>query len=115
MTDNIEKSETAHAPVASYLSEIATLVPEGKSNATALGLPSPVNKITWAQIGRANEPGRYKFSFGWLILTSEDLVVWRAFPNAVFTLFKTVTAVEIEEEFRLGTFELRENLSLSEK
>jgi hypothetical protein len=37
------------------------------------------------------------------------------FPNAAFTLFRTVTTAEVEEEFRLGTFELRENLSLSEK
>jgi hypothetical protein len=118
MTDNTDKSEMAHDPVASSFSEIATLLAEAKSDAMApIGLtaPSPVNKITWAQIGRVEEPGRHKLNFGWLIVTDEDLVVWRAFPNAAFTLFRTVTAAEVEEEFRLGTFELRENLSLSEK
>ena len=54
------------------------------------------------------------FTFGWLTVTAEDLAVWEQFPNAAFTLFKTATA-EAEEEFRLGAFELRENLSLSEK
>ena len=81
-----------------------------------------VNKITWPQVGRVTEPGRYMFTFGWLTVTAEDLAVWEEFPNAAFTLFRTTTAAETTEpgdetveEFRLGTFELRENLSLSEK
>src|SRR5450432_2508134 len=43
-----------------------------------------VNKITWAQVGRVTEPGRYMFRFGWLTLTAEDLVVWQNYPNAAF-------------------------------
>ena len=75
----------------------------------------PVNKITWPQIGRVTEPGRYMFTFGWLTVTAEDLAVWEQFPNAAFTLFRTGTTTEAGEEFRLGAFELPENLSLSEK
>jgi hypothetical protein len=77
----------------------------------------PVNKITWPQVGRVTEPSRYMFTFGWLTVTAEDLAVWEQFPNAAFTLFRTATEPRNEtvEEFRLGTFELRENLSLSEK
>jgi len=41
-----------------------------------------------------------------------DLAIWEKFPNAAFTLFRTA---EAKEEFHLGAFELRENLSLSEK
>ena len=74
-----------------------------------------LNKITWAQVGRVAEPGRYMFKFGWLTITAEDLAVWNLYPNAAFTLFTTATAAEGEDEFRLGTFELRETLSLSEK
>ncbi|MEO7144171.1 MAG: hypothetical protein ABI165_11805 [Bryobacteraceae bacterium] len=74
-----------------------------------------LNKITWAQVGRVAEPGRYMFKFGWLTITAEDLAVWKLYPNAAFTLFTTATAAEGEDEFRLGTFELRETLSLSEK
>lgn len=78
-----------------------------------------VNKITWTQAGRVTEPGRYLFRFGWLTITADDLAIWEAYPNAAFTLFRTATATEngdeMVEEFRLGTFELRENLSLSEK
>ena len=44
-------------------------------------------------------------------------------PNAAFTLYRTARATKpgdeteekTAEEFRLGTFELRENISLSEK
>ena len=77
----------------------------------------PVNKITWPQVGRVTKPGRYMFTFGWLTVTAEDLAVWEKHPNAAFTLFRRATEPgnETVEEFRLGTFELRENLSLSEK
>ena len=77
----------------------------------------PVNKITWPQVGRVTKPGRYMFTFGWLTVTAEDLAVWEKHPNAAFTLVRRATEPgnETVEEFRLGTFELRENLSLSEK
>ena len=63
-----------------------------------------VNKITWQRAGSVTEPGRYMFPFGWLIITADDLAIWRQFPNAQFTLFRT--ANEAEEEYRLGAFEL---------
>jgi hypothetical protein len=69
-----------------------------------LGSPASINKITWQKVGSVTEPGRYMFTFGWLIITAEDLAIWRQFPNAAFTLFRT--ANEAEEEYRLGTFEL---------
>jgi len=76
----------------------------------------PVNKITWPQVGRVTEPGRYMLKFGWLTITAEDLTVWERYPNAAFTLVRrTAMTEEIGDEFRLGTFELRENISLSEK
>jgi hypothetical protein len=64
-----------------------------------------VNKVTWAQVGRVTEPGRYIFRFGWLTVAAEDLAVWEQFPNAAFTLVTAATDV-VGEEFRLGTFEL---------
>jgi hypothetical protein len=76
---------------------------------------SSVNKIIWAQAGRVTEPGRYMFKFGWLIVTAEDLAIWEQYPNAAFTLLRKAPSAEAEDEFRLGTFELRENISLSEK
>jgi hypothetical protein len=58
----------------------------------------------------------HDFKFGWLTITGENLAVWGQYPNAVFTLFRTATVTEkAGEEFRPGTFELRENSSLSEK
>ena len=69
-----------------------------------------VNKVTWAQVGRVTEPGRYMFRFGWLTITADDLAIWEQFPNAAFTLFQTPTA-EVEDDFRLGSFELPDNSS----
>jgi hypothetical protein len=83
-----------------------------------------VNKITWAQVGRVTEPGRYMFKFGWLTITSDDLAIWKKYPTAAFTLYSTAvaTATETEDEtegeageaFRLGTFELRSDSNYSE-
>jgi hypothetical protein len=88
------------------------------------GAGPEVNKVTWAQVGRVSDPGRYMFKFGWLTITADDLAVWQAYPNAAFTLIRTVTPASSEtdelpagEEFRLGAFELRidSNYSDSEK
>ena len=68
-----------------------------------------VNKVTWQQVGRVSEPGRYMFKFGWLTITAADIAVWTQFPHASFTLVGT-TAVEAEDEFHLGSFELRDSL-----
>ena len=76
-----------------------------------------VNKITWALAGRVTDPGRYMFKFGWL--TANDLAIWQAYPNAAFTLIRTLTSPPAKtdedpagEEFRLGTFELRTGSNL---
>jgi hypothetical protein len=112
------------------LSEIAEMLTRAESATQAPREPSPhasprlsVNKITWAQVGRVTDPGRYMFKFGWLTITADDLAIWVKYPNAAFTLYSTAKAPEPRgdaeeqagEEFRLGTFELRENISLSEK
>jgi hypothetical protein len=76
-----------------------------------------VNKVSWQQVGRVTEPGRYMFTFGWLTVAAEDLAIWQAFPNAAFTLVRTAAASEGgepegiehvpgEEEFHLGAFDL---------
>jgi hypothetical protein len=81
-----------------------------------------VNKITWAQTGRVTEPGRYMFKFGWLTITADDLAVWKQYPSAAFTLYRTGTATqagdeteeEAGDEYCLGTFELWTNSNYSE-
>jgi hypothetical protein len=93
------------------LSEIATELARAEGAST----PRPVNKVNWAQVGRGTKPGRYLFRFGWVTVMAEDLAIWEQYPNAAFTLLRTVRAAETEDEFRLGIFDLRENLSLSEK
>ncbi|GAC1628075.1 MAG: hypothetical protein NVS4B4_11100 [Bradyrhizobium sp.] len=76
-----------------------------------------VNKVSWQQVGRVTEPGRYMFTFGWLTVAAEDLAIWRKFPDAAFTLVRTTAApegvapdgieqVSGEEEFHLGAFDL---------
>ena len=80
-----------------------------------------VNKVTWALAGRVTDPGRYMFRFGWLTITANDLAVWQAYPNAAFTLIRTLALPPAEtdggpvgEEFRLGTFELRTGSNYSD-
>ena len=75
--------------------------------------------------GRVTDPGRYMFKFGWLTITANDLEIWQAYPNAAFTVIRTLTSPPAEtdekpvgeEEFRLGTFELStgSNYSAGEK
>ncbi len=66
-----------------------------------------MNKVSWQQVGRVTEPGRYMFKFGWLTVAAEDLAVWKQFPDATFTLVRTMAA-ETEDDFHLGVFELPE-------
>ena len=80
-------------------------------------------KINWAIAGRVTDPGRYMFRFGWLTITADDLAIWQAYPNAAFSVIRTLTSPPAEtdepvgEEFRLGTFDLRiaSNYSAGEK
>ena len=68
-----------------------------------------VNKITWQRAGGVTEPGRYMFTFGWLTVTSDDLAIWKRFPDASFTLVESsarASGSEVHDEFHLGTFEL---------
>jgi hypothetical protein len=72
-----------------------------------------VDKVTWQQVGRVTEPGRYLFKFGWLTITAEDLAVWKQFPNAAFTLVRKPPPIQAEmedinDELHLGAFELHE-------
>ncbi len=71
-----------------------------------------IKKVTWRQVGRVTEPGRYMFRFGWLTIAAEDLAVWEQLPNAAFTLIRTASEIE---EYRLGAFDLRKDLALGEK
>jgi hypothetical protein len=64
-----------------------------------------VHKVTWAQVGRVTEPGRYLFTFGWLTITTADLAVWQQYPDAAFTLV-VQSPPEAVEEYRLGAFVL---------
>jgi hypothetical protein len=64
-----------------------------------------VHKVTWAQVGRVTEPGRYLFTFGWLTITAADLAVWQQYPDAAFTLVAQ-SPPEAVEEYRLGAFAL---------
>ena len=72
-----------------------------------------VNKITWAQAGHVTDPGRYMFRFGWLTITADDLIVWKAYPNAAFTLISAPSPPPVEgeeqppgDDYRLGIFEV---------
>ncbi|QWG15784.1 hypothetical protein KMZ29_13795 [Bradyrhizobium sediminis] len=80
----------------------------GRWGPLAKGTQLAVRKVTWQKVGRVTEPGRYMFTFGWLTVAAEDLVIWQQFPDASFTLVK-MAATDDVDEFHLGAFELPEN------
>ena len=85
MADNIFKlwtSKRVREPAASGapLSEIAGMLAQTEVapiDQNELGPPASINKITWQKAGRVTEPGRYMFTFGWLIVTADDLATLR--------------------------------------
>jgi hypothetical protein len=64
-----------------------------------------VNKVTWEKVGRVTESGRYMFRFGFLVITADDLDVWKEFPNAEFTLVEQPSE-GAAGEFKLGAFDI---------
>jgi hypothetical protein len=111
MEENEDKSSAARELAASRapLPEIATEL----ARAEAATKARTANKVTWTQVGRVTEPGRYMLRFGWVTITAEDLAIWEQYPNAAFTFYTAGLATDTEEkpgeEFRLGIFELRED------
>jgi hypothetical protein len=105
--DEYDRWVRALAASGASLSEIAAkLVEAAKARTEPHASPKlTVNKITWAQVGRVTEPGRYMFRFGWLTVTAEDLAIWQRFPGAVFTLVPLDTS-EDGEDYRLGLFDV---------
>jgi hypothetical protein len=68
-----------------------------------------INKVNWHQVGGITKPGRHLYTFGWLTISAEDISIWEQYPNAVFTLVSARTDGDSSaEEYRLGTFELRQ-------
>ena len=64
-----------------------------------------IHKVTWQQVGRVREPGRYLFTFGWLTITADDIAIWQRYPNAAFTRI-VQPAADDGDEFRLGAFDI---------
>ena len=65
-----------------------------------------MKKLTWAEVGMANEPGSYHSRYGLIEITADDLWVWSKYPNAAFVVLQPSPFTE-ETISRLGTFELR--------
>ena len=64
-----------------------------------------MRKVSWAQVGKVTEPGRYMFRFGFVIVTADDLAIWQKFPEASFTLIPLFSA-GAQEEYKLGAFDV---------
>jgi hypothetical protein len=61
-------------------------------------------KVTWQEVGRVAEPGRYLFKFGWLTVTAADIAIWQRHPEAALTLVAGLPG-EITDEYHLGVFD----------
>ena len=69
-----------------------------------------INKITWDKIGRITEPGRYRYFFGYLTVTPEDIEVWARYPHATFTLISRPSFEQSGEDYHLGAFDIGDAL-----
>ena len=70
-----------------------------------------MNKLTWAEVGMATDPGQYNSRYGLIEVTADNLWVWTKYPNAAFVVMQPSPFSE-ETVSRLGTFELPENLDV---
>ncbi|HEY0328839.1 MAG TPA: hypothetical protein VGC77_07025 [Rhodopseudomonas sp.] len=66
-----------------------------------------MNKITWAEVGHVTEPGQYRYRFGFVIVSANDIAIWQRYPNAAFTVIEPSVYAE-QRIFKLGTVELRD-------
>ena len=63
-----------------------------------------VARVSWGNVGKVQEPGRYMFRFGWLTIRADDLAIWSKFPEATFALYEV--ASKNGDEYRLGSVDL---------
>jgi len=64
-----------------------------------------MRKVDWARVGRVTEPGRYMMRFGYVIVTADDLEIWKKYPQASFTLVPLFSG-GATEEYRPGAFDV---------
>ncbi|QOZ56123.1 hypothetical protein KUL72_13995 [Bradyrhizobium arachidis] len=62
-------------------------------------------RLRFSDVGEPSEPGEHRSRFGLVEITRNDLAVWKAFPNAVFTVIQP-SPYSNAMISRLGTFEV---------
>ncbi|WFU22306.1 hypothetical protein QA649_30045 [Bradyrhizobium sp. CB1717] len=71
-------------------------------------LPLPedgILRLRFSDVGEPSEPGEHRSHYGLVEVTRSDLAVWKAFPDAVFTVIQP-SPYSNATIFRLGTFEV---------
>ncbi|WP_082885260.1 hypothetical protein [Bradyrhizobium stylosanthis] len=71
-------------------------------------LPLPkdgILRLGFSDVGEPSEPGEHLSLYGPVDITRSDLAVWRAYPEAVFTVIQPSPYANASI-FRLGTFEV---------
>ncbi|WP_249161342.1 hypothetical protein [Bradyrhizobium manausense] len=71
-------------------------------------LPLPKHRILrlrFSDVGEPREPGEHRSHYGPVEITRHDLAVWKAFPNAIFTVIQP-SPYSNATISRLGTFEV---------
>ncbi|MBR1126697.1 hypothetical protein [Bradyrhizobium iriomotense] len=71
-------------------------------------LPLPedgILRLRFSDVGEPSEPGEHRSHYGLVAITRSDLAVWKAFPDAVFTVIQP-SPYSNATIFRLGTFEV---------
>ncbi|MBR0782871.1 hypothetical protein [Bradyrhizobium iriomotense] len=71
-----------------------------------LSLPEDgILRLRFSDVGEPSEPGEHRSHYGLVAITRSDLAVWKAFPDAVFTVIQP-SPYSNATIFRLGTFEV---------
>ncbi|MBR0710623.1 hypothetical protein [Bradyrhizobium liaoningense] len=71
-----------------------------------LSLPEDgILRLRFSDVGEPSEPGEHRSHYGLVAITRSDLAVWKAFPDAVFTVIQPSPYANAAI-FRLGTFEV---------
>ncbi|MDN4983839.1 MULTISPECIES: hypothetical protein [unclassified Bradyrhizobium] len=103
-----EEPSVLSSPPAAKTPPVISLEPLAVVKARHPPLPLPKDRILrlrFSDVGEPSEPGEHRSRFGLVEITRNDLAVWKAFPNAVFTVIQP-SPYSNAMISRLGTFEV---------
>ncbi|MGY8637434.1 hypothetical protein RAD15_33690 [Bradyrhizobium sp. 14AA] len=68
-------------------------------------LKDGIPRLGFSHVGEPSEPGVHRSHYGLVDISRDDLAVWKAFPDAIFTVIQPSPYSDVMIS-RLGTFEV---------